>query len=512
MLTGAQHPAIAYVTEITPIGLGACSHHPCLHGGDCTDMAPTEVDGQYTRLYTCHCPPSWLGVNCEESAEEAVEESSLFHIANQGAAPPPGGGHRRTQGLGEPEPEPETMHALITLSARGQTATLAQRHIETMLARAADPDDGSKAGRRRLGEDMADEEYPCNSGGNSVHEVAALRQQNKELQSELADWRAGRVQRDTALGNSGSTTVEASPPRRKLQDMVGDACSGGATITTTPGTIDFTQGYGNNAQCSWLIQCNYGGRPQVQFTSFEMEANFDFVAIHDGPGEQDQALLRGTGTMASLPTTQFQASESSMLLQFTSDGSVTGPGFSATYSGCVTQAAGPPPPPPPPEVAPVDQLNEFWAPAFQWQAAGTDDKHILMCPDSQCSHSPCINHGVCSEIAVDEPGGVRTGFNCACPAGFTGPICETPPSCDTPLQFYTMIAPVTTTCCTGAPDGSANCDASGIPTGGCTEECAAVLEPLVTACEGSFLSAAAQVGVRTMLDAAIASCPASGGR
>ena len=506
MFTGAQHPAIAYVTEITPIGLGACSQHPCLHGGDCTDMAPTDVDGSYARVYTCDCPPSWLGVNCEESAEEALEESTLFRIANQGAAPT-GGGHRRTQGLGELQPEPEPMHALITLSARGQTATLAQRHIETMLARAADPDDGSIAGRRRLGEDMSDDECPCNSG-NSGHEIAALRQQNKELQSELADWRAGRVQRDAAPGISA--TVKASPPRRNLQGMVGDACSGGATITTTPGTIDFTQGYDNHAACSWLIRCNYGGRPQLQFTSFDIEQNFDFVAIHDGSGEQDQEILRASGSMDSLPATQFQASGSAMLLYFTSDGSVIGTGFSATYSGCVTQTAGPPPPPPPPpDVAPVDQLNEFWAPAFQWRGAGSDAKHILMCPDNQCSHRPCINHGVCSDIFIDLPGGVRTGFSCSCPAGFTGPICETPPSCDTPLQFYTMVAPVTTTCC--LPD-NANCDASGIPTSACTAECAAVLEPLFTACEGSFLSAPSQVGVKTMLATAIASCPASSGR
>ena len=81
MFSGTQHPAISYVTEIIPVGLGNCGGSPpCLNGGECVEMpaldiAPaTEEDTQnllamfadkqqpYTRhsveTYRCECPPS----------------------------------------------------------------------------------------------------------------------------------------------------------------------------------------------------------------------------------------------------------------------------------------------------------------------------------------------------------------------------------------------------------------------------------------------------------------------
>lgn len=396
MFTGAQHPAISYVTEITPIGLGRCHHHPCLNAGECTDMPPTEVDGQQTNIYTCRCSPSWLGVNCEESAEEAVEESALFYRENLAAPNTAGGGHRRTQGA-EPEPEPEPdIHALITVSARGQTAALAHRNMEAALTAGpgADTSDGVKVGRRQLTNQDPAQQTHCGRD--------ALVQENTQLRAELADWRAGRIQ------HVKTSNVDAKQSRRTLQAVVGDACAGGATITSTPGMIDFTQQYDNNADCSWLIQCTNGGTPQVDITAMETEANFDFISVLDGPGQNDLELLQASGSSVDLPATHFQASGNTLSVHFTSDGSVINTGFALSYSGCVAQGPSPPPPPAPPGVTSADQLNEFWAPAFQWAGAGADAKHILMCPDHQCTHDhdPCINHGVCAELAVNEPGGV----------------------------------------------------------------------------------------------------------
>ena len=100
MFSGTQHPAISYVTEIIPVGLGNCGGSPpCLDGGECVgmpalDIAPTteentqnllamfaEKQQPYTRhsveTYRCECPPSWVGVACEESVADLNARRAL---------------------------------------------------------------------------------------------------------------------------------------------------------------------------------------------------------------------------------------------------------------------------------------------------------------------------------------------------------------------------------------------------------------------------------------------------
>ena len=99
MFSVAQHPAIAYITEILPVGRGDCAVRPCRNGGDCVDMPLSTVDGvPSSKTYRCRCTPTWVGLNCAETIEEqALEGSMLFNVH-----PPPvtqiGGGRRRAQG------------------------------------------------------------------------------------------------------------------------------------------------------------------------------------------------------------------------------------------------------------------------------------------------------------------------------------------------------------------------------------------------------------------------------
>ena len=74
--------------------------------------------------------------------------------------------------------------------------------------------------------------------------------------------------------------------------------------------------YDNNADCSWLIQCTNGGTPEVDITAMDTEANFDFVSVLDGPGQNDPQLLQASGgDVSSLPATRFQASGNELLVQ-----------------------------------------------------------------------------------------------------------------------------------------------------------------------------------------------------
>jgi hypothetical protein len=118
-----------------------------------------------------------------------------------------------------------------------------------------------------------------------------------------------------------------------------DPCFGGATLTDG-GDIDMDEGHSNGQDCRWTLQCNEGA-PTVSFNSFQTEANFDYVNIYDGDTTDDPRVARLHGGDTPDDVT---ASGGVMLVQFTSDGSVTQDGFHATYT---CGDAAPPPPPDP---------------------------------------------------------------------------------------------------------------------------------------------------------------------
>jgi hypothetical protein len=89
--------------------------------------------------------------------------------------------------------------------------------------------------------------------------------------------------------------------------------------------------YMDDLLCSWTIECETAGhKPTIQFSSFDTEAGWDFVSLHDGSSYTDSPLAQGSGSYWS--GDQNQASGSSMTIFFDSDGSVTSRGFSAEYT------------------------------------------------------------------------------------------------------------------------------------------------------------------------------------
>jgi len=83
--------------------------------------------------------------------------------------------------------------------------------------------------------------------------------------------------------------------------------------------------YRNNQRQAWLITSEVANTSQVRlnFTSFSLENNYDFVTvIDDATGAE---LARYTGNIGAFVSEGFLTS--SIRVVFTSDGSVTGPGF-----------------------------------------------------------------------------------------------------------------------------------------------------------------------------------------
>ena len=104
-----------------------------------------------------------------------------------------------------------------------------------------------------------------------------------------------------------------------------DPCGGGIQLVGG-GDIDFTGGYLNGQACQWTLTC--AGTMTLDFNSFATEANFDYVTVNDGSDNASPDLYFGSGSYSG---GQLASSGSSLRIEFTSDGSVTGEGFSATY-------------------------------------------------------------------------------------------------------------------------------------------------------------------------------------
>ena len=108
----------------------------------------------------------------------------------------------------------------------------------------------------------------------------------------------------------------------------------GGTISTCSGTFYDSGGsgsnYSNNQNTTTTLCSSVPGQClQVNFTSFSLENTYDFLYIYDGPTTASNLL--GTYTGGTSPGT-VTSSTGCLTFRFTSDFSVTAPGWAATVS------------------------------------------------------------------------------------------------------------------------------------------------------------------------------------
>eukprot|EP01043_Picozoa_sp_COSAG02_P052385 COSAG02_NODE_5633_length_4170_cov_2.964628_6_plen_359_part_01 len=101
-----------------------------------------------------------------------------------------------------------------------------------------------------------------------------------------------------------------------------------AAPTTSSGSsiIEFTGGYVHNQDCTWVVHCA-GVSPKMSFSSMNTEADWDFVYAYDP--ETNEQLTKVSG-MAS--PSDIVSPSSSIMVRFTSDGSVARDGFAASIA------------------------------------------------------------------------------------------------------------------------------------------------------------------------------------
>ena len=109
-------------------------------------------------------------------------------------------------------------------------------------------------------------------------------------------------------------------------------CSGTTTFITQTGSFSDGSGannYGNYSECSYFIA---PGAPfssiTLNFSSFDIENNFDFVRVYDGSTTSSPLLATYTGN--TLPPS-INSTSNQMLVVFTSNSSNTFPGWDANY-------------------------------------------------------------------------------------------------------------------------------------------------------------------------------------
>uniref|UniRef100_A0A2K6FE01 CUB and Sushi multiple domains 1 n=1 Tax=Propithecus coquereli TaxID=379532 RepID=A0A2K6FE01_PROCO len=92
---------------------------------------------------------------------------------------------------------------------------------------------------------------------------------------------------------------------------------------------NYPEEYGNNMNCVWLIISEPGSRIHLIFNDFDVEPQFDFLAVKDD-GISDITVL-GTFSGNEVPS-QLASSGHVVRLEFQSDHSTTGRGFNITYT------------------------------------------------------------------------------------------------------------------------------------------------------------------------------------
>ena len=118
-----------------------------------------------------------------------------------------------------------------------------------------------------------------------------------------------------------------------IQGGTGDACTDGATPTARAAVVSFMPdgNYMDDALCTWFIDCT-DTPVSVNVMRMDTEQDYDLVTLFDGDSEAAPIMAELSGSYAGLTATQFTTTATSLLIEFTTDMSVAGAGFEASYS------------------------------------------------------------------------------------------------------------------------------------------------------------------------------------
>lgn len=94
-----------------------------------------------------------------------------------------------------------------------------------------------------------------------------------------------------------------------------------------------TKNYYNNEDYTFTLAPPGAVSINMNFTSFDVESNYDYLYIYDGPNTSSPQITGSPFTGTNSPGS-FSSTSGELTFRFTSDGATTAPGFVATYA-CV---------------------------------------------------------------------------------------------------------------------------------------------------------------------------------
>ena len=139
----------------------------------------------------------------------------------------------------------------------------------------------------------------------------------------------------TAYDSTQTGDFEFEVTTQSVEGGEGDACTMGARLTEPSAVISnyvIDGQYEDDGLCDWTIDCGDLGPVVLDITRLETEVDYDIVSIYDGEESGDNYLMAElSGLLRDQQQTNFESSGTSLLLEFTTDESVGGPGFQAAY-------------------------------------------------------------------------------------------------------------------------------------------------------------------------------------
>ncbi|MBL7897993.1 MAG: T9SS type A sorting domain-containing protein, partial [Crocinitomicaceae bacterium] len=169
--------------------------------------------------------------------------------------------------------------------------------------------------------------YAFNSGGNKQCFISLEDAFRKRLQHVRTSGIAGIG--IWALGYDDGYSELWNAISDFMTECYADSCSG--MIHDFGGPF---KNYYNNEDYTWTIAPPNATSIDVSFSAFNIESNYDYLYIYDGPSTASPLIGTYTGTTSP---GNFSTSSGSVTFRFTSDVSTVSSGFLATYN-CVTDA------------------------------------------------------------------------------------------------------------------------------------------------------------------------------
>ncbi|WP_196885540.1 M4 family metallopeptidase [Aureivirga sp. CE67] len=111
-------------------------------------------------------------------------------------------------------------------------------------------------------------------------------------------------------------------------------CSGMKVLEAPSETFSDGSGNGNyvdNSTCEWLINPENAAQLQLDFSEMDLEFDYDFIYVYDGPNEDAPLLGEYTGSEIPDPIVTTPGN-GTMFVKFVSDPYVNGTGWEATYT------------------------------------------------------------------------------------------------------------------------------------------------------------------------------------